>query len=452
MLKNKMFKKIIITLCFPIWAFSQTSSQTDLPLEVLSNVDKIVAKIDNYYILKSEVESIVVRAKQENQNLSPCKALESLAVQKLLVAKAEIDSVIVDNDMVNSQLDARMAEMIRLYGNEKNIVQQFNKSIETLKSEFRTEVKERLTAQKMQQTITEKLNITPYEVKKFFSQVPSDSLPIIPTEVILSQIVKLAKVSDEQKNDLIQKLEGIKRKIELGENFADLAKEYSEDQGSKSYGGDLGWSKRGQMVPEFEAAAMSLDSGKLSGIVESDFGFHLIQTIELRGQEFHARHILLRPDYSILDITDSKNFLDSLRNKIIIDSLNFEKQVKIHSDDKMTSTSGGIIIDEESGSNKLQLDANMETYTYFAVDSMKVGQISRPMNYRTPDGKTGMRIVYLKDKIEAHTANLKDDYEKLRNYALNNKQNEIVEKWFREAISEVYISIDPEYKTCKLFE
>ncbi|HLO44256.1 MAG TPA: peptidylprolyl isomerase [Leadbetterella sp.] len=438
-----MIKRIFLALiAIPFISFGQTST----------NVDKIIAKIDNYYILKSEVETIVERGKQEGQELNRCQALESLAIQKLLVAKAEIDSVIVEEDMVNGQLDARMQEMIRAYGSEKNIVQQFSKSIETLKSELKSQVREQLTSDKMRNTITEKVNVTPLEVKEFFSKIPKDSLPTIPTEVIISQIVRLAPVTKAMKDELIERMNDFKKRIEKGENFADLAKEFSEDQGSRVQGGDLGWAKRGQMVAEFEAAAMTLDSGKLSGIIESDFGFHLIQTLEKRGQEYRARHILLRPDYSRLDLTEPKKFLDSLRNQITIDSIKFERAVKLHSQDKNTADAGGIIINPETGSNWQAVDVSMEPNLYFTVEPMKVGTISAPMNYRTADGKTGMRLIKIAAKKEAHRANMKDDYEKLKNYALNNKQNESIEKWFKDAISEVYINIEKEYEACKLFE
>ena len=436
-----MRKLILALVALPFLSFGQ-----------ITNVDKIVAKIDNYYILKSEVETIVARGIKEGQEMNKCQALESLAIQKLLVAKAEIDSVIVEDDMVNSQLDARMQEMIRIYGSEKNIVQQFSKSIETLKAEMKSQVREQLTSDKMRTTITEKVNITPLEVKSFLNKIPKDSLPIIPTEVILSQIVRLAPVTKAQKDDLISRLLDIKKRIELGGNFSELAKEYSEDQGSKVQGGDLGWAKRGQMVPEFEATAMSLDSGKISNVVESDFGFHIIQTLEMRGQEYHARHILLRPDYSRLDLTEPKRFLDSLKNQIVIDSIKFDKAVKLHSEDKSTSDAGGIIINPETGGNLNPLDVSMEPNLYFTVDPLKVGDISAPMNYRTPDGKTGMRLVKVIARKEAHKANLKDDYEKLKAFGLNQKQNEIIEKWFSEAIAEVYINIDREYEACKLFE
>jgi peptidyl-prolyl cis-trans isomerase SurA len=434
-------RKIILVLMFPILAKAQG----------LGNIDKIIGKVDNYYILKSEVETLVQRSKENGQEVGKCQAFESLVVQKLMVAKAEIDSVIVDDDVINGQLDARMQEMTRIYGSDKNIVEQFGKTLETLKSELRGQVKEQLTAEKMRSTITDKISITPNEVAAFFNNIPTDSLPTIPTEVELAQIVKLAKVTKEQKVELAAKLNGIKERVKKGESFADLAKEYSEDQGSAVQGGDLGFAKRGQMLSEFEAEAMRIDSGQLSNIVETNYGFHLIQTLEKRGQEYHARHILLRPDYSRLDLTGPKKYLDSLKNLIEIDSIKFQKAVKLYSEDEQTKDAGGLIMDPESGSFSIPLDISMEPNLYFAVSNLKLKEISSPMNYRTPDGKTGMRLVMIKTKKPEHKANLKDDYEKLRTYALNQKQAIEIDKWFKNALAEVYIKIDPEYESCNLF-
>jgi peptidyl-prolyl cis-trans isomerase SurA len=435
-------KKIIFLLLLPILSLAQG----------LGNVDKIIAKVDNYYILQSEVMTLVQRSKENGQVVDKCQAFESLVIQKLMVAKAEIDSVIVEDAIIKNQLDARMQEMSRIYGSEKNIVAQFGKSVETLKSELKSQVREQLTAEKMRSTITEKMNVTPDEVAEFFNGIPTDSLPMIPAEVTLSQLVKLAKITKEQRGDIINKLNGIRQRIVAGESFADLAKEYSEDPGSGAQGGDLGFAKRGQMVGEFEATAMSQDSGAISSVIETEFGFHIIQTLEMRGQEYHARHILLRPDYARFDLTDSKKDLDSLRTVITADSIKFQKAVKLYSDDKNTNEAGGILMDPESGSYSLPLDLSMEPNLYLAVSSLKVNEITPPINYRTPDGKTGMRIVMVKAKKDEHKANLKDDFEKLKVYTLNQKQSKVIDKWFKAAIAEVYIKIDPEYESCNLFQ
>ena len=437
-----MLKKLLLLICLPILAFSQ-----DAPI----NIDRIVAKVDNYIILRSEVEQLYLRSVQQQQPVTKCQALESMVVNKLLVAKAEIDSVIVDDKQVDEQLTARMQQMIQLYGNEKNIVEQFGKSLETLKSEVRSQVREQLTAQKMQNKITENLKVTPNEVKKFFNLIPRDSIPEIPTEVEIGHIVRLAKVTKAQKEELSQRLLDYKRRILAGEKFEDLAKEYSEDPGSRQYGGDLSWSKRGQMVPQFEASAMKLKPNEMSDVVESDFGLHLIQTLEIRGQEFHARHILLRPDYNRLEIAEPTHFLDSLRIEIVKDSIKFEKAAKEFSDDKATQDGGGMLADPQTGSPRMALDASMEPTLYFTIDSMKVGTITVPLPYRSEDGKTGVRILYYKAKHLPHKANLKDDFEKLKEYATMEKRNKEIENWFKKATADVYIKIDPEFEGCNIF-
>ncbi len=439
-----MLKKLLLFICLPALAFAQ-----DAPKPI--NIDRIIAKVDNYIVLRSEVEQLYARSKQQQQPITKCQALESMVVNKLLVAKAEIDSVLVDEKTVDDQLTARMQQMIQLYGNEKNIVDQFGKTLETLKGEVRSQVKEQLTAQKMQQEITKSLKVTPNEVKKFFNQIPKDSIPEIPSEVQIGHIVRYAKVTKAQKEELSARLLDYKRRILAGEKFEDLAKEYSEDPGSRQYGGDLGWSKRGQMVPQFEAAAMKLKANEMTDVVESDFGLHLIQTLEIRGQEYHARHILLRPDYNRLDLTEPNKFLDSLRKEIVRDSITFEKAAKDFSDDKQTQDAGGMISDPQTGASKLPLDQSMDPTLYFTIDSMKVGTITAPMAYRSEDGKTGARIIFYKAKYAPHIANLKDDFEKIKDFALMEKRSKEIESWFKKAIADVYIKIDPEFEACNIF-
>ncbi|UTA69434.1 MULTISPECIES: peptidylprolyl isomerase [Emticicia] len=438
-----MLKKLVLFICLPFMALAQESK----PI----NIDRIIAKVDNYIVLRSEVEQLYLRSTQQQQPITKCQALESLVVNKLLVAKAEIDSVVVDDKMVDDQLTARMQQMIQLYGNEKNIVDQFGKSLETLKNEVRSQVREQLTAQKMQGEITKNLKVTPNEVKKFFNQIPKDSIPEVPTEVQIGHIVRLAKVTKAQKGELSERLLDYKRRILAGEKFEDLAKEYSEDPGSRQYGGDLGWSKRGQMVPQFEAVAMKLKPNEMSDVVESDFGLHLIQTLEIRGQEFHARHILLRPDYNRLDLSEPTRFLDSLRREIVRDSITFEKAAKEFSEDKQTQDAGGMISDPQTGASKLALDQSMDPTLYFTIDSMKVGSITPPMPYRSEDGKTGSRIIYYKAKYAPHIASLKDDFEKIKDFALMDKRSKEIDVWFKKAIADVYIKIDPEFESCNIF-
>lgn len=416
------------------------------------SLNKVIARIDNYYVLKSDVEETKQSYVGQNQPAPPtCQILESLVINKMMLAKAEIDSVVVDDKAVDNQLDGRMSYMIQQFGSEKNIVEAYGKSLELLKSELRQQVKDQLLVQKMQQKITDDVKVTPREVKKFFDSIPKDSLPYMPAEVEIGQIVRFAKATREQKDVLRQRLLDIKKRVQAGEDFAALAKEFSEDVGSAEKGGDLGFAKRGMMVAPFEGAALKLKPNELSDIVESEFGFHLIQLIETRGAEYHARHILLRPDYNRLDVNEPTRFLDSLRTLIVADTLKFAKAAKDFSEDKGTADAGGLLRDPQTGSSRLSMDGTMEYALYSMLDTMQVGAISKPLPYRTEDGKSAMRILYFKTKNPPHTADYKLDFEKLQNIVTANKKNRAIDEWFRKSVGEVFITVDPEFNECRVF-
>jgi peptidyl-prolyl cis-trans isomerase SurA len=243
-----------------------------------------------------------------------------------------------------------------------------------------------------------------------------------------------------------------RRRVDKGESFEELAKVYSEDLGSGKRGGDLGFAKRGAMVAPFEAAALRLKPNQMSEVVESEFGFHLIQLLEIRGQEYHARHILLRPDYQKLDLTEPTKYLDSIRVLIQRDSTTFEKAAKEFSEDKTTQDAGGVIMDAETGGNRLPYDSSMDPALFFALDSMKVGTISVPIPFRTDDGRSAVRILYFKAKHPPHFANLKDDYQRLSQITLSRKKNNAIEKWFMKAKDDVFIFIEDEYKDCRILQ
>jgi peptidyl-prolyl cis-trans isomerase SurA len=246
-------------------------------------IDKIIAKVDNHYILKSELEAQYQQYLQSGQGNTPtrCQLLESLIIGKVMLAKAEIDSVLIDDKKVEMELSSRMDQMEQQFGSQKNIVEAYGKTIASLKDELRSAIKEQLTTRKMQEKITGDVKVTPKEVRKFFESIPRDSLPYLPSEVEVGHIVRLAKVTKNQKDELIKKLLDYKRRVENGEDFAELAKLYSEDLGSGKRGGDLGFAKRGQMVAPFESAALKLKPNQLSDVVESEFGYHLIQLLEV---------------------------------------------------------------------------------------------------------------------------------------------------------------------------
>lgn len=438
----------VLGLCLLVGSISAMAQE----VENKNVLDRIIVKVDNYFILKSEVENQYQQYITSGQANSPnrCQILEGLVVNKLMLAKAEIDSVIVDDKRIEAELNSRMEQMEGQYGSAKNIVEAYGKSIATLKEDLRSSLKEQLTGRKMQDKITDEVKITPKEVAAFFNEIPRDSLPYLPAEVEISHIIRVAKPNKNQKEELYAKLLDFRRRVEKGESFEELAKVHSEDLGSGRRGGDLGFAKRGAMVAPFEAAALRLKPNQMSDIVESEFGFHLIQLLEIRGQEYHARHILLRPDYQKLDLTESTKFLDSIRVLVQRDSTTFEKAAKEFSEDKATQDAGGVIMDGSNGGNRLAYDGTMDPALFFALDSMKVGTISAPIPYRTDDGRSAVRILYFKAKHPPHFANLKDDYQKLSQITLSRKKNNAIEKWFMKAKDDVFIFIDDEYKDCRI--
>ncbi len=416
-------------------------------------IDKIIARVDNYFILKSDLEELYQSYQAQGRGVpEKCELLESLIINKMLLAKAEIDSVEVDEKNVENELDGRMSMMIQRFGSEKNLAAAYGKSPEALKNELRQQVKEQLLTQTMQEKIAGNIRITPREVSKFFNSIPKDSLPFFPSDVEVGHIVRLAKVTPEQKQKLINELKALKKRVEEGEDFGILAQTYSEDVVSARNGGDLGYQKRGKMVPEFEGAAVKLKPNELSDVVETQFGYHLIQLLGTRGSEYHSRHILLRPDYNRgTDLTDAKQMLDSLRHLILTDTLTFAQAAKANSEDPLTADAGGLLINPQTGTSKQPLDATLESALYFALDTMQVGDITVPLEYRTDDGRTAMRILWFKSKSEPHIANLNDDYEKIAHIVLENKKNNALEEWFKKAKNDVYISVEPEFQNCTIF-
>ncbi|HXA01753.1 MAG TPA: peptidylprolyl isomerase [Cytophagaceae bacterium] len=418
-------------------------------------LDEIIAKVDNQIVLKSELEIAYIQIISTGQQVDKCNVLETLIINKLLLAKAEIDSVTVDKETVNEQLDRRMAYFIQQAGGDASQLEaHFNKSLDDLKSDLRKSVKEQMITQKMQESITGKVKVNPSEVKKFFNGIPSDSLPLITTEVEVAQIVKIPQVGKNQKAIARAKLEDIKKRILKGENFCKLAQLYSEDPGSAKNCGELGWFKRGELVPPFEAAAMKLKPGEYSDIVESDFGFHFIQLIERRANEYNSRHILVKPNSSTRDVGEAEHFLDSIRLLIMKDSMSFEKAANSFSGDRETKTNGGFFLDPETGSTRIPFGKLGDLYgvLFFIVDTMQTGHVSVPQPFRLADETEAVRIIYLKSRIPPHTLNLKDDYQKIYKAALSEKKDKALNEWFDKTKSEVFIDIDNDYKNCDILK
>ena len=419
-------------------------------------LDGIIVKVDNQIVLRSDVENIYAQELQRaaGKPVAPdlrCKILSSLVLNKLMIAKAETDSVTVTDAQLNNELDRRMAYFVQQIGSEKKLEEMYNKPVKALKEDLRGQVKDQLTQQKMQETITGKIAVTPREVSRYFNRVPKDSLPYFSTEVEVGQIIVPAQVNDKAKQATIAKLNDIRARILAGEKFEDLAKQYSEDPGSGKEGGYLGFFKRRELVPEYEAAAMRLEPGQMSPVVESQFGFHLIQFIERKGDSYSTRHILLKPATGSTDAGVAAQKLTRLRRQVLADSLSFAKAAKDNSSDKESAGNGGLLKNRQDGGSRMPLD-KLDPAIFFAIDTMKVGHISPPLPYRTDDGKEAMRILWLKSNTPPHQANLTDDYQKIAAAALSEKKNKALDEWFVKNRGTVYLEVAPEYAECKVLE
>lgn len=346
-------------------------------------VDKIIVKVDNFVVLKSDLESSYqnyLSSGNAASNDAKCSILNSLLINKLMVAKAEIDSVFVSDIEVDQNTEQRMGMILQNSGNSpEQLEKAYGKTLEEIKLELRDQIKEQLVGRQMQQVITKDINITPSEVRRFFNQIPNDSLPYYDSDVEVAQIVRKAKVSDAQKTEARQKLIGLREQILKGADFNELAKKNSEDPSAQYNGGEMGYVGRGAMVPSFEAMAFKLKEGEISMPFESPFGFHIMQLIDRRGNEYNSRHILLSAVPSTQDIQRAKEYLDSLREKIVKGEIKFEQTAKELSDDEATKPRGGYFADADGGT-KISVK-EIDPIIYFNIDTMKVGNISRQRTF-----------------------------------------------------------------------
>lgn len=419
-------------------------------------VDKIIVKVDNHIILKSDLELALSKIKEQNKGRElpdyvRCQMLQQLIVNKMLLAKAEIDTVKVEETQIVSQLERRMQYMISQFGIIEKLEASLGKTVSQLKDELRPQLVEQMTLQKMQQELGKDVKITPREVKKFFSAIPKDSIPFLSKQVEVGILMKMPTVNKTETNRVKDQLREFKRKVLAGEKFEDLATVNSEDLGSASLGGDLGWQGRGNLVPQFEATALKLAVGEMSEPVESEFGVHLIQLLDRRGNMFHSRHILMRPKPSAPDIDATVHFLDSIRNLIVDKKITFERATNTHSDDKASKGKGGMMTDEEEGGTRISVE-NMETGLFMTLDTMKVGTVTKPMKYRLEDGKDAVRLIYFKSVVKPHYISLETDYQQVYNAALAEERNKLMMKWFEKNKKELFIDIDPEFAECDVMK
>lgn len=443
MITTRNILSVLLLFCsFSLWA--QTGDK--------KVIDKVVATVGGEIILLSEVQEQYTFAKQQEPNLPAeyqCVALQNLLVQKLLVNQAKLDSVEVGDDEVENQLGARIDRLMLYFNQDQQALEEYyGLSINQIKDQTRNEMRNQMLAERMQAQITEGATVTPAEVQAFFGNIPKDSLPYFNAEVEIREIVYKPKVNDEQKGIARQRITELRQRLSEGEDFAVLAKKYSDDPGSGSNGGDLGWQKRGTFVPEFEAVVYNLENGQISPIVETEFGFHVIQLLERRGNLVHARHILIKPEITSADLAAAEAKLDTVRNLLKSNNISFTDAVKKYGEKNTASyNNDGRVANPRSGNTFFEVQ-DLDTDIYFAIEDLQPGDISEPIPFRAPDGTRMFRLVMLQSRTKPHRADLKLDYNKIQTAALEQKKAEFTETWVLEKLQSTYLSVDPLYRDC----
>ena len=417
-----------------------------------SIIDGVVAVVGSKMILKSDVEKQYLEYRmqgniQGTSTSMKCLILENILFQKLLLNQADLDSVVVTDAMVENELDSRMRYFISQVGSPEKLEDYFQKTIVEIKNDMRDVIRENLLIREVQGKITKDITITPSEVKAYFRKLPKDSIPEISSEMEIGMIVKQPVISEAEKQEVREKLVSLKERVKKGDDFSTLAILYSEDPGSSKKGGELGMFKRGEMRPEFEAAAFKLKPGETSDIVETEDGYHIIQMIERRGEYVNVRHILLQPKVSPENLNKSKIFLDSISDLILQKKMTFAEAVARFSDDP-SKNNGGLMINSITGESKFEV-SQLDPKIFFIIDKLKVGEISSPVIFKTDRGKEEYRVYFLKERTIPHKANLENDYAKIQAMALDKKSAGIMEAWTADKAAKTYIRIIDPYNKCK---
>ncbi len=434
---------LIITLTISTVSFAQEDDEYV--------IDRVVAVVGNGIVLESDIQNQYLNYRDQRMISGSsvdikCRIIEEIMFQKLMVVQAEIDSVVVSDIQVESDLDRRLSSFIQQFGSQEKMEEYYGKSMAEIKKELHEIVHEQMLAQQVQSGIVSEVDVTPSEIRSFFKSIPDDSVQLIKTEYIIAEIVKNPPISITEKLRVREQLNEIRQRILDGSSFSTLAIMYSQDPGSASKGGELGFYGRGQLYPEFEAVAFKLNEAEISNVIETEAGYHIIQMIARKGDYVNVRHILLAPKVSPQDLANAKQQLDSVANLIRTDSISFEDAVvKFSESDNINN--GGIMLNPYTMSTTFEAE-QLDPQVSFVIEKMEVGSISNPVPMKTEDNKDAFRIILLKSKTEPHKANLIDDYTKIREWALNNKKMEVVSSWIEEKSGDTYVKINDEYKSC----
>lgn len=439
-----IFMRLYITLVFVMTAFVASAQK------VL--IDDVIATVGDDAILRSDIEYQYEQALIDGANYSgdmKCHIFEQCLIQKLMINQAKIDSVMVSDNDVVSQVDSRINYFMQQVGGQEKLEEYFNKPLTQIKRDQMEIVRTQMITQKMQGEITKDIKITPSEIRNYFSQMSEDSIPFISAQYEILQIVLFPAVEQEEIDRIKGRLREFQKQVAEGRDFATLAVLYSDDPGSATRGGDLGWYSKSGFVPEFSAVAFNLqEKGKVSKIVETEFGYHIIQLIDRKGDRINCRHILMKPKISAENKKKASDFLDTVITMIDKNKITFEEAALRFSMDKDSRSNGGLMVNQNNGSAKFQIN-ELPAEIAKAIQGLKEGEYSKPfMMMDERKGKETYRIVMLKKRHEPHKANIRDDYSMLQMMMEERKRKDVVDEWINKRIQEIYINITPEWQNC----
>ncbi len=417
-------------------------------------LDQVVAIVGEEIVMQSDIENQVLQLRAQNYYGGgdlKCTVLEDLLVQKLLLNQAALDSIEVSMTQVEEELEMRLRYFIRQVGSQQKLEEYYNKSLQEIKEDFRPIIYDQKLTENMQREIFSGIKVSPREVRDYYKSLPKDSIPMVNAEMKISQVVLYPPDDHESKMRAREKLLELRERILNGERFSTLAVLYSEDPGTASKGGELGFRSRQELDPAFASAAFSLQEGKVSKIVESSFGFHIIQLIAREGEQVNVRHILVRPKVSIDKMLETTRKLDSITQLIKSDKMTFKEAALKFSEDEASRRNDGMMINPATASLSFQMD-QLPAAEYEAVKDLSVGEISEPFEAEDEEGNPIYKIVRIESQSEAHRATLEDDYNKLEQMAIMNKREEVLNNWIEEKRSSTYIHIDESFVNCKFLK
>lgn len=439
MMKLRFFLMALLLLCATQGLFAQNNV-----------VDEVVWVVGDQAILKSEVESERIRAQYEGQKWDGdpyCVIPEQMAIQKLYMHQAAIDSIEVSDSEVMQRVEQQMSWYVQQIGSKEKMEEYFNKNSAQIREQLQDNVRDGMIVQQMQQKLVGDIKLTPADVRRYFRNIPQDSLPYIPTQVEVQIITQAPRIPQEEIDRVKEELRDYTERVNSGSaQFSTLARFYSEDEASARQGGELGFMGRGELVPEFANVAFNLtDPKKISKIVESEFGFHIIQLIEKRGDRVNVRHILKKPRVAETDLTAGLQRLDSIADDIRRERFSFDEAATVLSSDKDTRSNHGLLPNQKTGTSRFEMQ-DLPQEIAKVVDKMKVGEISDAFTMINSKGKEVCVIAKLRNRIEGHKATMTEDYQALKDIVMQKRREEKLDKWIREKQRTTYVRINPDWQ------